>query len=161
MQFFRYSVGLWRWAQRAVARENLACESREEALHGHESSAEKPEMAGAAGIFSGRLLPAGIHRGVRREEPGELGREDAGPDSASYLGGQVVGRQAIASGDREIAEQRKDTRFWAEPESMGAMERSAGGAQRRGRCRSSDLQHFRSESGRRIVPGVPGERCRG
>ncbi len=37
-------------------------------------------------------------------------------------------------------------RVWAELESLGTVERSACGAQRRGGRRASDLQHFRSES---------------
>src|SRR5260370_15450770 len=99
MRFFGYSVGLWRRAERATVGENLACESRQEALYGYQGAAEKSQVAGAAGVFAGRLLPAGIHRGVRRQEPEEFGCEDAGPDSASHLGGQVAGRQAAASGD--------------------------------------------------------------
>src|ERR1700730_1059549 len=104
-------------------------------------------MAGATGIFAGRLLSARICRGVCRQELAEFGCEDAGFNSASYLGRPLVGRQAIASSDREIAEQREGARVWVELESLGAVEWSAGGARRRGGCGAGDLQHFRSESG--------------
>ncbi len=46
----------------------------------------KSPMAGAARVHAGRLLSAGVHRRIRRQKPGEFGREDTGPDSASYLG---------------------------------------------------------------------------
>src|ERR1035438_9796226 len=113
----------------------------------HEDSAEKSKMAQPAGFLPGRLLSAGVCRGIHRQEPEKSWCRHDRPDAITYLGRSLVERRTIAAHDRKNEEERQSARVWAEHESLGAHERFARSAGRVRRCRSGNLQHFRSEPG--------------